>query len=259
MGLYGALVVRPMMGSNYAYNDVNTSFDEEFMILMHEIDPNLHQAVERGELYDITTRHDRYWTINGRSMPDTLNDNFVPWLPAQPYGALVRVEAYDPNHTAGTIALVRYANAGTVNHPYHPHGNTMMIIGRDGRPLEQPTGQQLENFTTTIGGGQTYDLLFRWDDVEGFEVDGVAPDYPVPVQLPGINDVVYKDGVTFYSGDPYLGQQGDLPVGVTSYNQCGEFYFPWHSHALNEFQNFDEGFGGLATLVRVDPPGGCSP
>ena len=33
--------------------------------------------------------------------------------------------------------------------------------------------------------------------------------------------------------------------------------FPWHSHALNEFTNYDQGFGGMATLLRVDPPGGC--
>jgi hypothetical protein len=26
---------------------------------------------------------------------------------------------------------------------------------------------------------------------------------------------------------------------------------------LNEFTNFDEGFGGMGTLLRVDPPGGC--
>ena len=26
-----------------------------------------------------------------------------------------------------------------------------------------------------------------------------------------------------------------------SQNICGEWYFPWHSHALNEFANFDEG------------------
>jgi hypothetical protein len=86
---------------------------------------------------------------------------------------------------------------------------------------------------------------------------GSAGSVEQAVELPGINDIVYKDGVTFFSGDPDLGQRGDLPVGVTTYNQCGEFYFPWHSHALNEFQNFNEGFGGLATLVRVDPPGGC--
>jgi hypothetical protein len=46
-------------------------------------------------------------------------------------------------------------------------------------------------------------------------------------------------------------------VGVTLYNDCGEFNVPSHSHALNEFTNFDEGFGGLATLLRVEPPGGC--
>jgi len=77
------------------------------------------------------------------------------------------------------------------------------------------------------------------------------------VDIPGLQNLVFKDDSTFYSGDPRLGQQGSLPVGVTSYNECGEFYFPWHSHALFEFTNFDEGFGGLATLVRVDPPGGC--
>jgi hypothetical protein len=54
-----------------------------------------------------------------------------------------------------------------------------------------------------------------------------------------------------------LGETGDFPPGNTVLNQCGEYYFPWHSHALNEFQNFDEGFGGLATALRVDPPLGC--
>ena len=44
--------------------------------------------------------------------------------------------------------------------------------------------------------------------------------------------------------------------GQVSFNRCGEYYYPWHSHALNEFQNFNEGFGGLATLLRVDPPVG---
>jgi hypothetical protein len=45
---------------------------------------------------------------------------------------------------------------------------------------------------------------------------------------------------------------------VVSQNICGEWYFPWHSHALNEFANFDQGFGGMATLLRIDPAGGCT-
>ena len=68
---------------------------------------------------------------------------------------------------------------------------------------------------------------------------------------------MFKDNVTWFSGSPYLGNKGTLPTGVISYNVCGEYYFPWHSHALNEFTNFDEGFGGMATLLRVDPLGGC--
>ena len=260
MGLYGALVVRPTLnqtnpGHYYAYNDAATEYDpnHEYLLVLHDIDPELHYAVEHGLPYNVSTMWDRYWTINGRSMPDTLSDNFVPWLPSQPYGALVRVEA-SADETS-LPALIRYANAGMVNHPFHPHGNNMRIIARDGRLLRGPNGEDTsyESFTTTVGSGQTYDLLARWLNVEGWTSTG----NPVPVQVPGVLNVVFKDGVTFYSGSPYLGEQGDLPVGVTGYNQCGEYYFPWHSHALNEFQNFDAGFGGMATLWRVDPPGGC--
>lgn len=251
MGLYGAIVVRPSLGPNFAYNDPSTEFDptQEYILLMHEIDPNLHRAVELGQSYNITTRHDRYWTINGRSMPDTLNDNFIPWMPSQPYGALIQVDAIDldlnPN---GLPALIRYANAGSVNHPFHPHGDHLTVIGQDGRFLG---GAAIDTFARTIAAGQTNDLLFTWTNVERWQP---GPNGPLPVTMPNLQDLVFKDGVTFYSGDPELGQQGALPISVSSSNRCGEFYYPWHSHALNEVQNFDEGFGGLMTLVRVDPP-----
>lgn len=257
MGLYGALIVRPSLGPDFAYNDPDTRFDpsREFLVLLHEIDFELHKAVERGRPYRVTLLHDRYWTVNGRSFPDTMSDNDVPWLPSQPYGALVTVEAHDPA-SPGLPALVRYANAGMFNHPFHPHGNHLRTIARDGRLLEGPAGEDasMESFTRTIGSGQTADLLFRWLDVDPWASAGGDP---VPVQIPGLQNLVFKDDVTFYSGDPALGAQEELPTKVTTFNECGEFYFPWHSHALNEFQNFDEGFGGLATMARVDPPGGC--
>lgn len=257
MGLYGALIVRPALGPQYVYNDPATEFnpDKEFLILLHEIDPYLHALVENGEPYDVTQRHDRYWTINGRSMPDLIADNFAPWLPAQPYGALVWIEASDNLNIPP--ALIRYANAGWDNHPFHPHGNDMTVIGRDGRQLTRA----YNNFTTTIGAGQTYDLFFRWTDLEAWNKN--TNPLPTTITIPGQLNLVYKDGVTFYSGDPYLGEGGadvpqdSFPPGTTIFNECGEFYFPWHSHALDEVQNFDEGFGGMLTLVRVDPPGGC--
>jgi len=251
MGLSGALVVRPALHPDWAYNDPTTQFDpdREFLLMFNEIDPALHQAVEYGLPYNVTTRHDHYWTINGRGSVDTLLDNNVFWMPSQPYSSLVQIEA-----GAALPALIRYLNAGTVNHPFHPHGNTMKVVGRDGRALGSAA---LENFTTTIGAGQTFDLLFRWDNVESWDPNTnplpASPNFP----FPNLGNLVFKDDLTWYSGDEYLGYQGELPTGVTSFNECGEFYFPWHSHALNEIQNFDEGFGGMLTLVRVDPPGGC--
>lgn len=248
MGLYGALIVRPAMGSDYAYNDATTRFDpaREYLLLLHDIDPALHSAVERSQPYDLTTKRDRYFTINGRSFPDTIADNGVPWLSKQPYGALVQVTPATPSSLP---ALIRYANAGLSNHPMHPHGNHLRVIGRDGRLLRGPASEDtsFENFTRTIGSGQTYDLLFKWVDREQWK-----PANPVPVAIPGYRNLVFKDKATWYSGSPYLGYRGTLPAGVSTQNQCGEYYYPWHSHALNEFTNFNEGFGGMATLLRVD-------
>ncbi len=75
--------------------------------------------------------------------------------------------------------------------------------------------------------------------------------------LPQEQNTTYKGGETWYSGSPYLGVTDDLPVGVTTYNACGEYYQMWHSHALNEAANYEAGFGGMTTLERIDPPGGC--
>ena len=58
-----------------------------------------HRAVETGGEFDNTALHNRYFTINGREFPDTISDNGVPWLPHQPYGALVRVQPYTPPRT----------------------------------------------------------------------------------------------------------------------------------------------------------------
>jgi FtsP/CotA-like multicopper oxidase with cupredoxin domain len=254
MGLYGAIIVYPPAGSNYAYNDATTEFDptREYLLVLNEIDPNLHQAVELGEPYSPTEFDPDYWTVNGRSFPDTVSDNYVSWLPNQPYGSLVRIKAFSPGDKP---ALIRYLNAGSANHPFHPHANHMRVIARDGRLLRGPGGEDVsfEDFTRTIGSGQTYDLLFSWTDVDAWNPSG----NPVPVTIPGLQNLVFKDDATFYSGSPYLGETGEFPVPIVSFSECGEFYFPWHSHALFEFTNFDEGFGGMATLLRVDPPGGC--
>ncbi len=263
MGLYGALVVRPSAGANYAY-DATTQFDptREYMLLLADIDPDLHHAVETGGTYDFTALHDRYFTINGRSFPDTIQDNANALLPAQPYGALLRLQPTSPSNQP---ALIRMLNAGPLNHPFHPHGNHTREIAQDGRLLTAPGGgsASTEHFGETIGAGQTEDYLVRWD-TQGADSAGTAfNDYwnpttnQLPVPQPNYQNLTFKDGNTWYSGSPYLGYKGTLPTGTVSQNVCGEWYFPLHSHALNEFTNYDQGFGGMGTLLRVDPQGGC--
>jgi FtsP/CotA-like multicopper oxidase with cupredoxin domain len=259
MGLYGALIIRPTgagFGPSYAYDNASTKFSSsrEYLLLLSDIDPDLHHAVETGHTYDFTTKHDRYYMINGRDFPDTVQDNGTPLLPDQPYGALVRIE---PNSAATNPdpALIRMINVGTDPHPFHPHGNHTRQISQDGRLLLSPGGSPAttEHFGETIGSGETRDYLLRWDDVDQWDPNT----NPLPVAQPNYRNLTFKDSTTWYAGNPYLGYKGTLPVGTNDLNICGEWYFPLHSHALNEFSNFNEGFGGMGTLLRVDPPGGC--
>ncbi len=263
MGLYGALIVRPAANPAFAY-DASTQFDptREYMLLLAEIDPALHHAVELGNPYDFTTLHNRYFTINGRSFPDTILENGTSLLPAQPYGAMVRIQ---PNTAVNPYpALIRMLNVGADNHPFHPHGNHTRQVAQDGRPIKiTGSDASTEHFGETIGAGQTEDFLLRWDnqttDSAGLNFnDNWDPNSnPLPVAQPNYTNLTFKGGNTWYSGSPYLGYKGTLPTGVVSQNICGEWYFPFHSHALNEFSNYDEGFGGMGTLLRVDPAGGC--
>jgi multicopper oxidase len=265
MGLYGALVVRPTGHVDWAYGNSSTRFDpkREYLLLLNELDPDLHHAVETGGTYDFTKLHNRYYSINGRQFPDTIQDNDSSLLPNQPYGALVRLQPSDVGD-ASQNALIRMINAGALNHPFHPHGNHTREIAQDGRLILGPGGGSAssEHFGETIGSGQTKDYLLRWD-VQATDTAGVPfndnwnPNTnPLPVAQPNYRSLLFVDP-TFYSGNPYLGYKGTLPAGTSSLNVCGEWYFPFHSHALDEFTNFDEAFGGMGTLLRVDPRGGC--
>ncbi len=264
MGLYGALVVRSsatVAGALCAYSCAQTAFNPatEFVMLLSEIDPFLHQDVERGLAYDVTQLHPRYWLINGRAFPDTILPNNSAILPAQPYSSLVHITVTDALVNPGQEpALVRYLNAGSRNHPFHPHGQNGRVVARDGSPLVDAASLDLsyETFSSTIGSGQTWDELYAFYDQEHFD----PLTNPVPVTTPQLQNLNFKGNATYYSGTPYLGEQGKLPVGVTSFNECGEFYMVWHSHALNEAANYDTGFGGMLTLERIDPlPGRQAP
>jgi FtsP/CotA-like multicopper oxidase with cupredoxin domain len=251
MGLFGALIVRPPDGAGgerYANNRTDSEFEpsEEFMVLLSEIDPYQHQAVERHKAFNINNYHPRYWLINGRGFPDSIADNGAEWLPTQPYGALAQIFEYTGGGDLPSMA--RYLNVGTEDYPFHPHGNNGLVVGRDGQELEGAGGQDLafEKFDINVGPGQTWDVLFRWYDEEGY-----SPSNPVPVTVPSLANSVIG---TFYSGSPYLGRQEDLPAGTPTLNQCGEYYIISHNHALFQITSWGVNMTGPITYMRIDPP-----
>ena len=260
MGMYGVIVVRPAGHADRAYDDVGTTFkpDTEFLLLLSQVDPDIHAAVENGGTYDLAANHPRYYFTNGRSFPDTIDPNYAASLPSQPYSSLIHIVAqpHDTITNPSTAtdgfapALVRYVNMGPHPYPFHPHGQDGRVVGRDGEPIVTAgNDQSYLKFSVDVGQGQTEDVLYTFGDEEGYN----PTSNPVPVQLPPLQDLVFKDAATYYSGSPYLGVQDDLPVGTTSFNRCGEFYHVMHSHDLHQVTNYGAAMGGMLTLMRVDP------
>jgi FtsP/CotA-like multicopper oxidase with cupredoxin domain len=260
MGLFGALIVRPVVEGvahdDWAYDDPTTQFKptEEFMVLLSEIDPYQHQAVERGRAFNMNNYKARYWLINGRGYPDSIADNNASWLPNQPYGSLATVQPFDPKDPSDHPGMARYLSVGSEDYPFHPHGNNGRVVGRDGRQLKNADDQDLsmEKFAINIGPGQTWDVIFRWYDAENY-----SPDNPVTVTVPSLANQVIG---TFYSGSPYLGTKEVLPPGVQTLNQCGEYYIISHNHALYQITSWGVTMTGPITYMRIEPPApnGCT-
>lgn len=269
MGLFGALVVRPAQADQM--NDrTDSKFDnsevfatggptlsEEYMVLLSEIEPYQHHAAEAAMTanniaspfsYNLDDYHARYWLINGRGFPDSISDNFSPFLPDQPYGALARLHPYNP--AGGSLqGAIRYLNVGSEEFPFHPHGQNGLVIGRDGSALANAGGGDLsfEKFAINIGPGQTWDVLFKWFDAENYASNPNA----FPVVIPQVNNQEFG---MFYSGSPFLGQKGALPPGASTLNTCGEYYVISHNHALYQITSWGVNLTGPITYLRVDPP-----
>lgn len=273
MGLFGTIIVRPIEGSDpanpraaYAYDylsapNVHTpepgsvyNRDKEYVLMLSEIDPDLHVAVEQGAISDssqITSPYKaHYFLINGRSFPDTIAPNGAPWLPNQPYGALARVQPYDA--TANPLpAMLRYVSVGRDSYPFHPHSNHEKIIGIDGRYLRDGDAMlQSEKFGIIVTPSNTQDATFIWTNVEDY-----GGSQQIHVAQPDPLNLTQGD---FWNGTPFLGKTAKLNPGINQDTVCGEYYHVAHSHSLFQATNYGASFGGMLTLIRVDPPNDAS-
>ncbi len=283
MGLFGTIVVYPAAGqpsgggtSGQAYDVDNSTFDFEYLYVLSEIDDAIHNMVENGLAAEVNMneRKPRYWLINGRTGPDTLFPTGAPYLPNQPNGSLSRTCV---NHDV----LMRVVGAGHDPHPFHTHGQNFRVIARDGRPrvssaVSPVSDVGISDFTLTVNPGQTYDAIWTWKGENlGWDIYGHEPDpvtYPLPPHLPPLeaNEDPADHGKPlpvllpedqfltfggFWSGSPFLGQDGTLPVGEGGLNPHGGMYYMWHSHTEFELINFDIFPGGMLTMMAVEGPG----
>lgn len=270
------------MGAKFAYNSADSAFDQEYLFMLSGMDPYIHFMVESSGVASLATSNlladyfPNYWFINGRGGPDTLAAAGVPWLPTQPYNALILTHP-------GDKVLIRMINADRDLHPFHHHGNHSRIIARDARLLESAPGAgadlSYEVFTLDSIPGQTLDALWTWTgeqlgwDIYGTPNDGpqfahtctdgdgdsfddttseYCPDHykPIPVTLPDNLDIAVGG---LWGGSPFLGSVGQLPPGEGGLNASGGYAHIWHSHTEKELTNFDIFPGGMLTFMVVVP------
>jgi hypothetical protein len=300
MGLVGALIVRPfdfdpnVPNLKKAYAETGSEYDREFLFLLTEMDPVIHNLVEQGRFDEIdnTQYWPVNWFINGRCAPDTMFPPFVDWLPTQPYNCM-------PMIYPGEKMLMRMIGAGRDQHPFHHHLNHGVIIAQDGRPLTsdgQTIDRGIGEFTIQSVPGGTQDAIWTWtgaglgwdiyncpQDVDyqpkGWESGGAKGPEDVDHNGNGVFDSVPLHDLEneyapdhgkpfpvqlpeaqdltfggFWSGSPFLGALEALPPGEGGLNPTGGFAGMWHSHTEKEMVNNDIFPGGMMTMVIVVPP-----
>jgi FtsP/CotA-like multicopper oxidase with cupredoxin domain len=298
MGLVGALIVRPTgfdignPATFTAYGHADSAYDNEYLMLLSEMDPQVHEQVEMGDFagIDTTSFDPRYWFINGRTGTDTVSGAGVGWLPTQPYSALNL-------KSPGERTLVRYVGGGRDAHPMHLHGNNYVVFAKDGRLLSTrdpdlaTAGADLayNRNTNDVLPGETLDLIWNWTgyklgwDIYGAVSDGYVPhncddavnnetgaagadgfddagdnkweyclDHDKPFPVRKPDVLEFTPG-SMYPGTHVLGGTGFLPPGEGSLNTFGGYFYIWHSHHEKEIINNDIFPGGMLTFMIVVP------
>jgi FtsP/CotA-like multicopper oxidase with cupredoxin domain len=167
-----------------AYDHAATCYDREYLFQFGEIDPQIHAQAEAqvkaiaacppGTTSAVTgvpcpavaklfvntePYHPRYYTINGRSMPDNMDADYAPNYPNQPYNGNPHMHPLDQ-------VLLRVIGQGRWEHPFHEHANHVRILARDGNLMLSPTDATklagLMMFTTDTFPGQAFDGIFYW-------------------------------------------------------------------------------------------------
>ena len=151
-------------GAKYAYNDGDgsTRYDVEVPIQMMGFDPNFHYVGMTFNPEAFADMKDKYFTLNGRSYPDTVNTAPVTTLSSdgvsrvsQPLPSLITI----PH---GGRALLRISDLNVTEfHTLATIGIPMTVIAHNARLLRDMAGNNLYYNTNsiTLAGGESLDVI----------------------------------------------------------------------------------------------------
>jgi FtsP/CotA-like multicopper oxidase with cupredoxin domain len=192
MGMLGNLYVTPAQnklpagtdlhgfvhqpGFRYAYDDGDgsTRYDVEAALQLGSFDPIFHAQSEHIQPLGFASMRDRYFMINGRGYPDTVNPLPLPG-PLENGGKTSQYVSSLVTATRGQRILLRVSNlnvtrfntVGTVGLP-------LKVVGRNARLYRGPSpdggvtpGRNLYYRTNslTLGGGESFDVIIETADL----------------------------------------------------------------------------------------------
>ena len=151
----------------YAYNDGDgsTRYDVEYPIQMMGFDPNFHYVGMTFNPEAFADMKDKYFLLNGRGYPDTLNGDTIFTLssdgvsrPAQPMPAVITLDRTQNQRRAllriSDLSVTEHTTLGTIGIP-------MTVIALNARLLRDLAGNNLYYNTNsiTLGGGESLDVI----------------------------------------------------------------------------------------------------
>ncbi|MGB8694389.1 MAG: multicopper oxidase domain-containing protein [Steroidobacteraceae bacterium] len=183
--------VQPVGGATYAYNDGDgtTRYDYDVPIQMMGFDPNFHFVGMTFNPEAFADMKDKYFLLNGRSYPDTIQTSFdnsatigidgatpVPNGPMTTEGSDGYSRPSQPLHSLVTLdktngktrALLRISDLSVTEHStLATVGIPMQVIAENARLLRDADGNNLyyKTNSVTLGGGESIDVILDATDV----------------------------------------------------------------------------------------------
>ena len=158
----------------YVFNDGDgsTRYDVAYPMMMMGFDPNFHYASMTFNPTDFSGIKDKYFMLEGRSYPDTVNPDAIATTgsdalsrTSQPHPAKIVIDQTNGK----TLALLRLSNLSiTEFFTLTTTSIPMRVVGEHARMLRDMDGNNLDYTTSsvTLGGGETKEVIL---DVGGLE------------------------------------------------------------------------------------------